>query len=232
MHRNLTYILGGVLSFTFLVSIWMTPSEIVAESHQDFVLEDIIPNEFGGWAVVPQVSSGSQISLYANRGENVQDIIYEQTLLRTYKNQKGDSVMLAIAYGAKQTKELKVHRPEVCYIVQGFEILEQEKDLLNIGNVAVPVRKVVARSGNRMEPITYWIRIGDRLLHGGSVEVNLALIREGLIGRIPDGLLFRVSSVNSDPKAAFSVQQEFISNIVSAISPKDRRNFLGSISQI
>ncbi len=39
--------------------------------------------------------------------------IYNQTLSRTYINNKGDRIMLSIAYGGDQSDSMQVHRPEV-----------------------------------------------------------------------------------------------------------------------
>src|ERR1700730_5709367 len=76
-------------------------------------LENMIPRQFGDWAVDPnlvplQVSPDVKAML---------DRIYAQTLSRTYVNRAGQRIMLSIAYGTDQAGEAtQVHRPEFCYV--------------------------------------------------------------------------------------------------------------------
>ena len=42
-------------------------------------------------------------------------------------------------------------------------------------------------------------------------------------GQIPDGLLFRVSSIDSDAAHAFEVQQQFVADMMGAVAPDVRR---------
>ena len=83
-------------------------------------LETIVPLSFGAWridaSVMPLVPSPDQIALI---GE-----IYDQTLARTYVNDRGERVMLSLAYGRNQSRRFQIHKPEVCYVGQGFRLTE------------------------------------------------------------------------------------------------------------
>jgi hypothetical protein len=43
-----------------------------------------------------------------------------------------------------------------------------------------------------------------------------------LTGRIPDGLLFRVSSIDPDPARAWRKQDEFVGQLLAALPPAER----------
>ncbi len=199
-----------------------TPRERMADPNNPLVLERIVPKEFDGWridtTVVPvTVSQDVQRTL---------DRLYSQTLSRTYVNPNGDRVMLSLAYGGTQSRDLQVHRPEVCYSAQGFNILAVAKATLSLGSKDIPVMHVLAKQGARDEPITYWVRIGDRVVRG-NVEQGLARLEYGLSGKLPDGLLFRVSTISKNPELGYSAQQEFVRALLRAVSEGDRRLLVG-----
>src|SRR6218665_325795 len=93
--------------------------------------------------------------------------IYSQTVSRTYVNSSGQRVMLAIAYGANQSDALRLHVPEVCYVAQGFAVVSKSADTLSIEKQARPITKVVAKRDNRLEPIIYWVLVGDTIANSG-----------------------------------------------------------------
>ena len=49
----------------------------------------------------------------------------------------------------------------------------------------------------------------------------------GLTGQVPDGLLFRVSSVDPDAKRAYAVHEAFIADLLKAAKPQDRVKLAG-----
>jgi EpsI family protein len=121
-----------------------------------------------------------------------------------------------------------VHKPEVCYPAQGFELLSLRKDELQLDAAnPLPVMRIVARMQRRVEPITYWIRAGDRIVRG-AVEQNLARVSLGLRGYIPDGLLFRVSEINPDIAASFVLQDQFVRDFMSQLPAASRESVVGS----
>jgi hypothetical protein len=48
-----------------------------------------------------------------------------------------------------------------------------------------------------------------------------------LAGRIPDRLLFRVSSIDSDQARANQMQDQFINQLLQAVSPAERKQLSG-----
>lgn len=183
----------------------------------------MIPKQFGDWqmdaSMVPlQVSPDVQANL---------DRIYNQTLSRTYINEKGERIMLSIAYGGDQSDTTQVHKPEVCYPAQGFAVEKLSMATLDVGYSKLPIKRMVAVQGNRVEPVTYWITVGNQVTSNATAR-KLAQLKYGLTGKIPDGLLFRVSSISRDDNAAFAEQAIFIRNILSALSPEMRAKLIGA----
>ena len=85
----------------------------------------------------------------------------------------------------------------------------------------IPGKRVITNLGSRHEPVTYWFAMGDRAVTSGW-EKRVVELRFGLTGQVPDGLLFRVSSISSDAITAFSVHERFVSDLLASV-PKDTR---------
>jgi EpsI family protein len=185
-------------------------------------LERLVPERFGNW----RIDESIRAQIVSPDLQARLDELYSDTVTRTYVNESGDRIMLSLAYGSNQSRSLQVHKPEICYKAQGFDILRAEKRLVHVRIGDIPAMQLVARQGTRYEPITYWIRVGDRVVRGW-VEQNLARISYGLKGEIPDGLLFRVSSISVDSASAFELQQNFIDQFLSAVETDDLRSFVG-----
>lgn len=177
-------------------------------------LAERIPTAFGDWrldeSVIPvQPSPDVQATL---------DKVYSEVLARTYVNGQGERVMLSIAYGDQQSRTLQVHKPEVCYVAQGFTVSSITPAELSYSGQGIRVVQLMSRKGSRYEPITYWIRMGDAHVQGWW-EQNVARLSSGLRGETTDGLLFRVSSISRDVKDAYRVHERFIRALLGDASP-------------
>lgn len=219
-------LMAAVMLAASLLAVAMTPHRFMADEQRREKLEQLVPEQFGGWTVdrsiVPVPPSPDL--------QAVIDATYTETLARTYRNSQGERVMLSMAYGRNQHKGMNTHRPEVCYPAQGFKLVQggQPVQLLADG-LSIPVTQVVAAHGARNEPITYWLVVGDRITHFGYGQRSVA-IRYGLSGVIPDGVLVRVSSIDNDNAAAFRLQQNFIADMLTAMSPSQRVRLLGRLA--
>lgn len=188
-------------------------------------LEERIPSSFGQWQAI---ESGALV--INPQQTEVLDRIYSEVLNRSYRHiQGGQVVMLSIAYGSAQNKQSQVHRPDVCYPAQGFQIIQSKRAVIDTPVGSIPVRRLVAKSDKRVEPLTYWIKVGDRLAQGW-VEQKYAVVLEGLSGRVSDGLIFRVSSIEDDAKKAFSDHDVFVAELLQTFKPKDKAFFIGASS--
>lgn len=184
-------------------------------------LEQMVPERFGDWRLLP---AGGVVLPDPSVLANIERL-YTQTLSRAYVNSRGAVVMLSIAYGDDQRATMAVHYPEVCYPAQGFQVRSNRIDKVDTPHGLLPVRRLETElSRQRYEPVTYWVTIGDRISLGGF-ERRLIELEYGLQRVIPDGLLFRVSSVNRDTAQAFRDQDAFTRDLLAAV-PAASRNWL------
>ena len=216
-------VLGVAMAATSALTGALTPRVKVAEMQDRFNLETMIPPAFADWVV-----DASIVPLTPDpERQSVLEKIYDQTLSRTYVNKQGQRVMLSIAYGGDQSRALQLHLPEVCYVAQGFEMLKTGDGELATHFGTVPVKRLVARQNTRNEPITYWITIGDKAIKSG-IQQKIQRLAYGLSGKIPDGMLVRVSTIQSDAGDAYRVQDRFVAQMLDVLDPKDRTRLLGS----
>jgi EpsI family protein len=185
-------------------------------------LKTAIPEQFGEWAPMPnqpvQVLDPATVELIRK--------LYGQVLTRTYVSRDGYGIMLSVAYGADQTGGLTAHKPEVCYPAQGFKL-----EALSQGSLATPlgtveVVRLQTSLRERHEPVTYWFTQGDQVVKS-QLDRRVAQIRAFLTGQIPDGILFRVSSIDLVAEDAFARQQRFVADLVPFLDPKDLRRLTG-----
>lgn len=221
MTKSNHLLIGLAMLIAAGLTFAITPREKVADSKPKIDLEILIPGQFGEWridkSVVPlQISPEVQANL---------DRIYNQILSRTYVNAKNERIMLSVAYGGDQSDSMQVHKPEICYPAQGFQILKQFDLDYQTGFGVIPVRRLIAAQGNRVEPITYWTTIGDRVAQGTARKIEQ--LKYGLTGKVPDGLLFRVSNISRDEAAAFAAQDDFIKALLGSQTPAQRVRIIG-----
>jgi EpsI family protein len=216
-------ILGIAMAGTSALTGALTPTRKVAAVRPQFSLEQMIPKRFGGWtvddSVAPLTPDATQKELIA--------ALYDQTLARTYVNAAGQRVMLSIAYGGDQSKQLQLHLPEVCYVAQGFDMVKDQQGELDTRYGRVPVKRLVMRQNARNEPITYWVTIGDKAVMSGLGQKYQRFVY-GLTGKIPDGMLVRVSTIGADEGVAYQVQARFVNQMLDALAPRNRSRLLGA----
>jgi EpsI family protein len=215
-------VLGVFMVLASGLALLVTP---VAVRAGQVNLETIIPDEFGDWKT--DLSLASPLV----NPEVKEDIskIYSQTLSRTYINKQGRRIMLAIAYGADQSTDLHVHRPEICYRSGGYSVGTLTKTFVDTSIGRIPVMHLVAKQGMRNEPITYWIRVGDSLTRGWF-EQKLVAFSYGLAGKVPDGLLFRISTISNDEQDSYRIQQSFLASLMQAVRSEDRHWLVGKMT--
>ena len=90
----------------------------------------------------------------------------------------------------------------------------------------IPVRRLFATMGARQEPLTYWFTVGDKAVLG-TTQKRLVELSFGLTGRIPDGMLFRVSSIDPDQARAYRMQEQFVNQLLQTVTPAGRKRLSG-----
>lgn len=187
-------------------------------------LADVVPTRVGDW----QAESQPPLLIVNPQQQALLKNIYGQTLNRSYLGPRGERIMLSVAYGGTQSDVLQVHRPEVCYAAQGFQVQALPAARLAVMDASLPVRRLVARQGARHEPITYWIRVGDSVVLSGFRQ-KLAQLGYGISGQVPDGLLMRVSSIDADAGRAHGLQEQFLRQMLEIMTPEQRQRVVGGL---
>lgn len=203
------------------MSLALTPSHDSREPAPD--IGAMIPQAFGEWIVDPTLIPVAPVP-------DVQvalDKYYDQVVNRTYVNPRGERIMFTIAYGGDQSHALKAHRQEFCYAAQGFQIRQLSHGTLDLGTANIPVARMLAVQGLRSEPVTYWLTMGDKAVLGRAERLMVQLMY-GFSGRVPDGMLVRISNLSTDSQGSFRAHQEFVSTLLGAMNVVDVTRLLGS----
>ena len=90
-------------------------------------------------------------------------------------------------------------------------------------------RLLMSKLGQRNEPITYWLVVGDRVTVSRT-DQKLTQFRLGLKGLIPDGMLVRVSNIDPDMARGHRVQAKFLADMASAFTETSRDRVFGALS--
>jgi EpsI family protein len=165
------------------LALAMTPRTMMAESADSLNLGGLIPKSFGRWASVPDIRI-----VEPPGSDTLSHEIYNQEIARGYADGDGHVVMLLIAYGVSQSDRLQLHRPEICYAAQGFRVSAPTSATISYrqDRAGLRVTRLVAQREGRLEPVTYWMRIGNDVATG-VVERQILKVSYGLRGLIPDG---------------------------------------------
>jgi exosortase B len=188
-------------------------------------LEQAVPQQFGQWRMLPDAAA--QATLATNdEGGALTDQIYDEVVMRTYVNAEGTQVMLALAYAKEQRQDVKLHLPEICYPAQGYKVssLTPASLAVGAGGAALPGKHMLASGNGRTEAVTYWTRVGDGYPNAG-LAMRTKIFRDGLGGKISDGMLVRSSIVvrdASEAPAAYATQQAFLRELVASVKPGAR----------
>lgn len=209
---------------TAALAHWATPTTHLSDVLGKPDLEKIFPSEFAGW----RVDVRAAMVLPSPQTQAILDSIYNQTLSRTYINAAGDRIMLSVAYGGDQSDATRAHLPEVCYPAQGFQITANSTGQLDLAGRTVSTRLLMSKLGQRNEPITYWLVVGDRVTLSRT-DQKLTQFRLGLKGLIPDGMLVRVSSIDADMARGHRIQAQFLADMAAAFSETARDRVFGAL---
>ena len=202
---------------------WWRPTNRLADTLPKLDLEVAFPKRFGEWAVDDRMP----VQLVSPDQKAVLDQIYSQTLSRTYVNAQGERVMLSVAYGGDQSDATRAHRPEVCYPAQGFQIRSDRTAQLTVNARSIAARQLVAVQGGRIEPITYWVIVGNQVAVSGT-DQKLRQLAYSTRGVIPDGMLVRISNISPDAAASYGMHQRFAEQLAGSLRAPERERIFGA----
>lgn len=201
----------------------LRPDVRLADSAGRKPLAELFPAVVGEW----RIDDRQPVQLVAPDQQATLDRIYSETVSRNYVNGHGERVMLSVAYGGDQSDATRAHRPDVCYPAQGFQLRSRQDTIISVGGHSLPVRRLVAQQGGRIEPISYWVVVGDRIARSGT-EHKLAQLSYGLNGVIPDGMLVRVSTISADAQSAYAVHKRFLDALYAGVAVESRSRVFGA----
>ncbi|XZG69466.1 exosortase-associated protein EpsI, B-type [Chitinibacteraceae bacterium HSL-7] len=199
----------------------LTP-RTMQSAERKVVLTELVPKQVGEWTLEPDagvIEPSPELQEFVRR-------TYSETVSYTYKNPKGERIMLSVAYGANQSDGSNIHRPEVCYPAQGFSVGKTMRIDIDLAGKPFQVNALVATAGLRVEPISYWMVVGDQKVLS-SKEGKVVQVKMGLQGVIPDGLLFRVSSIGDNFDYEQALQADFVKIMFQTVKPENRPVLFG-----
>jgi len=224
--KRIAFTLAVLMGIASAAGFALRPGSKAADKGPALALDTMVPTAFGDWRELNEKG----VQVVNPQTQELLDKLYSQILTRTYVNKRGYRIMLSLAYGDDQRGGLQAHRPEVCYPAQGFKLHAQREGSLQTAFGSIDVRRLTTSLGQRSEPVTYWLTVGNTVVRT-PFDKRLAEIRLGLTGQIPDGLLFRISSIDSDEARAFDMQRVFAADLLGAVSPQARQQLSGLRSQ-
>lgn len=208
--RRRALVAGSAMVASVALAEAAKPRRRLADTLAPFDLEHAIPQAFGAWKVDP----GMVPVLPSPDVKATLDRIYDQSVGRTYVGPAGERVMLSIAYGGAQTRELRAHRQEVCYSAQGFQVRGVRRETVVVDGVRIPATRMVARLGGRIEPVTYWFTMGAHAVMS-LWDRQWVQFRYSLRGLVADGFLVRFSTIGDDEGQAFPLHLAFAQELLS-----------------
>lgn len=211
-HKNIAVIVLIIVTVFFSYGFTVTKKSVENKA----VNLASIPERIGDWRMVGQQRDISG---------------YEQTFLnnvifRNYVRPDGNSVYLAVAYGADQRQNFSIHVPEGCYRAAGYDVTAL--GLTRLSQPAIPLKQLVARKGKVTETIQYWIVLNDKVVTN-HFERKLKQLYYSLMGARAGGVLVRVSSVSSaqDTARDYDLQKAFVADLYKSLNPEQRRLLFG-----
>jgi EpsI family protein len=229
-NLRLSVVVAALMAASSVAAWVVQPRTLMAQSTS---LEHTVPATFGEWTMLKDGVPQMALTVTPD-GQRSEEQPYDEVVMRTYANRKGERVMLALAYAREQRQEVKIHRPEVCYKAQGYKPLEEvAADLPLAGHAGgIPGLRLLMSSNNRLEAVSYWIRVGPSYPRGG-LDTRLTILKAGLGGVVPDAILVRASSILALPgeaAGAYERQERFLSDLVHAMRPADAKMLVAAES--
>jgi len=218
------FVLIVLMAMALVLGFALHPEKKMSKDRQTVNFNQIIPLSFNDWTIDKTANS----TLVDPEVKEQIASIYSQTVSRTYINSQNQHIMLSVAYGGDQEEVMQVHKPEVCYTAQGFTVKRNGVVPINTDKGTVHALQLLTNQAERVEPVTYWITIGNTIALNG-LAWRWERIKYGLTGTLPDGLLFRVSSIGRDTDQQYQIQQQFVQSLISHLSINDAKQIMGTI---
>ena len=212
-------VLGGLLAAFGVGSVALRPhSRVPVLSKQ--AMDAAIPATVGRYAVA------SVEGLVLPPTDELTSRLYDQVLTRIYQAPGSPPLALLIAYGRAQDTDIRLHRPDECYPAQGFAISDQRHAEVALAGRRVTGTILSAHRSDRDEQVLFWTRIADTSPPEAAGERSV-IIRAKLAGRMPDGVLVRLSAIMAEQGPALRLMQGFVAELSANLNATGQRLLLG-----
>ncbi|MEO0878579.1 MAG: exosortase C-terminal domain/associated protein EpsI [Pseudomonadota bacterium] len=183
-------------------------------------LERLLPDAFGVWSRV--ALSDAVLPQETDLGPG------EAIAYRSYQDDLGRKVTLVAAYGPPLGDSVRLHRPETCYVAQGFTIEDRKVETMSLSGAggwrrAVDIVHLATKSPARREAVTYWLRSGDTFTTDARATQFLSFQRGAAQ---LDGAMIRVSS-QGDDDILFGLHQRFLNAFAAALDEEGAALLIG-----
>jgi EpsI family protein len=212
-HFIRTAFIASLMALTGLASARLEPPAEMLSAPPN--LEALLPDDFGMWRRVEISQAVLPAESELAGGEAV--------AYRAYKDDLGRVVTLVVAYGPPLGDSVRLHRPETCYVAQGFEILSRGDSEIVARGRPVPIVNLDTQSPARREAVSYWLRAGDGFTAKSS-DAGWRQLKDGA-GRL-DGALLRISTTYGE-KPPFDLHARFLTEFANALDPAASTVLLG-----
>ena len=179
-------------------------------------IEAMLPESFGDWRQIPLTAAVLPQETDLGPGEAV--------AYRAYQDDLGRVVTLVAAYGPPLGDSVRLHRPEKCYVAQGFSILDRRVSSIIVREREIDLVHMQTENPTRHEAVSYWLRSGAEFITTPQ-DGQLINFRRGFAKPL-DGALIRVSSAGSND-ALFGIHETFLGAFSIALDSKASGVLLG-----
>jgi EpsI family protein len=143
-------------------------------------------------------------------------------MMRTYINNKGETIGLYIGYFKTQREGKQVHSPRQCLPGAGWNTIQHAEYMLKLKNhnpARVPINFHVMGKGQQRELYLWWYQ-GRGRIYANEYMNKFYLIWDAITQRRTDGALLRINmSITSSIEQALTTQIDFI-NLFIPLLPK------------
>ncbi len=211
--------LGGLMLALTTAGLALRPVRSFARLAPD-TLNRIIPQQIGGY------SFASVDGLITAQTDDLTQRLYDQVLTRMYVAPGQSPIGLLIAYGSAEDEGLQLHRPDECYPAQGFVLSNMHRTPIALAGHAISATALTAARADRTEQLLFWTRIAG-IFPSESRDERRAIVAENLRGRLPDGVLVRLSMTARDAVPATARLTQFSQALIGSLGAPARRLLMG-----
>ncbi|MFZ5616275.1 MAG: exosortase C-terminal domain/associated protein EpsI [Pseudomonadota bacterium] len=213
-HAVRTLWVAALFAMTGVAAGVLKPA--AAPPHAAPDLEAMMPEAFGEWRRIDLSDAVLPEETELKPGEAI--------AYRAYEDELGRIVTLVAAYGPPFGDSVRLHRPETCYVAQGFAVRSRSEREVDAAGRRAIVINLDTESPSRREAVTYWLRDG-RGFTTKSSDSGLMRLKRGASAPA-DGALVRVSSINSQ-EPQFDLHRRFLTEFAAALGEDAQRTLLG-----